>query len=383
MISELRNESPLETAVILTSGHLADIEAKTAHGLIRGTRRFKITGVIDANHAGQDAGQVLDGKHRDIPVFSDIDAYMTQTGHKPDYAVIGVALSGGCLDAQWQALTLSLLKKGISIVSGMHMILGDMPEFARAARENNARIIDVRKHKPYDQLHFWSGKIYEMKIPRLAVLGTDCAIGKRTTSRLLAEACQTKDIQAEMIYTGQTGWLQGYPYGFILDTTINDFVSGEIEAAIVACEQEAGPDLIIVEGQSALRNPLGPCGSEFIVSGNIKGVVLQHAPFRQYVDCAEDLHCLLPDIETEIRLVELYGSKVLAVTLNSSGGSDGPLHAYRDELEQKTGIPVILPLESSSLGISRLVPIVREFMAEHDQLPDTTARHIPPEGSHA
>ncbi|MCG8639762.1 MAG: DUF1611 domain-containing protein, partial [Desulfobacterales bacterium] len=129
MMPEPQKEIFMGSAVILTNGRLADIEAKTAHGLIRGTRRFEITGVIDANHAGQDAGQVLDGIHRDIPVFSDMDTYMSLTGHTPDYAVIGVALSGGCLDAQWQALALRLLRKGISIVSGMHMILGDLPEF--------------------------------------------------------------------------------------------------------------------------------------------------------------------------------------------------------------------------------------------------------------
>ncbi len=222
-----------------------------------------------------------------------------------------------------------------------------------------------------------------MKIPRLAVLGIDCAIGKRTTSRFLVEAFGEQGINAEMIYTGQTGWLQGNPYGFILDSTINDFVSGEIEAAIVSCEQESRPDLIIVEGQSALRNPLGPCGSEFIVSGNIKGVVLQHAPFQKYVDCAEDLKCLLPDIETEIKLVGIYGSKVVAITLNGTGGTIEQLHKYREKLEQQTGIPVILPLENSALGISRLVPLVQAFMKDHDRLPDTSRRNIPPGGSRA
>ncbi|MCP3952948.1 MAG: DUF1611 domain-containing protein, partial [Desulfobacterales bacterium] len=101
----------------------------------------------------------------------------------------------------------------------------------------------------------------------------------------------------------------------MFDSTINDFVSGEIEADIVQCEQEAAPDLILVEGQSALRNPLGPCGSEIIVSGNVKGVILQHAPFRKYVDCVENRKCWLPDIETEIKLIEMYGSRVICIAL--------------------------------------------------------------------
>lgn len=35
------------TAIILTNGMLRLMDAKTAHGLIRGTDRFKIAAVID------------------------------------------------------------------------------------------------------------------------------------------------------------------------------------------------------------------------------------------------------------------------------------------------------------------------------------------------
>ncbi len=173
-----------------------------------------------------------------------------------------------------------------------------------------------------------------------------------------------------MIYTGQTGWLQGNPYGFILDSTINDFVSGEVEAAIVLCELEACPDLIVVEGQSGMRNPLGPCGSEIIVSGNIKGVVLQHTPFREFFDTTENIGCLLPDIESEIKLIEMYGTKVIAVTLNGSGGTKDELASYAKTLEKKRGIPVICPMEES---MEKFLLVIERFIRDHDHLPDTTA----------
>ncbi len=358
------------TAVVLTNGSLAHEDAKTAHGLIRGSERFDITGVIDQNSAEKDAGEVLDGVFRNIPVYSDMAAYLTDRGKKPDYAIIGVALCGGRLDEQWLALTLDILTQGISIVNGMHMLLGDNPVFQAAAKKSNARIIDVRRHKPYDQLHFWSGRIFDMKIPRIAVLGTDCALGKRTTSRMIVEACRKTGMTAEMIYTGQTGWLQGNSYGFILDTTINDFVSGEIESAIVQCEQEAKPDLIIVEGQSGTRNPLGPCGTEIIVSGNVKGVILQHTPFRKFYDTTEDLGCLLPDIETEIKLIEMYGTKVIAVALNGNGGSSEALSSYAKDLEKKTEIAVVCPLKEP---MEKILPVLRQFIQDHDQLQGTTA----------
>lgn len=363
------------TAVILTNGRLHLDDAKTAHGLIRGTQRFDITGVIDAYSAGKDAGMVLDGRHRDIPVYADMAAYLNENRDNPDFAIIGLALCGGRLDEEWQAIVMDYLNMGISIVNGMHMQLNQIPAFAEAASRNNARIIDVRAAKPFDQCHFWSGRIYDMKIPRIAVIGTDCALGKRTTSRLIIEACQADGMDAEMIYTGQTGWLQGNAYGFILDATLNDFVSGELEDAIVRCELEVGPDLMVIEGQSALRNPSGPCGSEMILSGNTKGVIIQHAPFRPFVSGVESLQCLLPDIETEVALAKMYGARVIAITLNDKGGTPEELIRYQEDLEKRLEIPVILPLAPPPEGMARLMPQIRAFIREHGQLPDTTPRH--------
>jgi uncharacterized NAD-dependent epimerase/dehydratase family protein len=366
------NTEPLMgSAVILTKGLFALPDAKTAHGLIRGTDRFKVLAVIDGVNAGKDAGAVMDGIHRGIPIFSDVDACMAALGEKPDYAVIGVALSGGRLDSPWQALALDMLQRGISLVSGMHMFLGDDPLFRRTALENNATIIDVRRPLPREQYHFWSGDIYKVTTPKIAVLGSDCALGKRTTAGMIVNACAKTGIDAEMIYTGQTGWLQGSPYGFILDTTVNDFVSGEIEAAIVRCEKEARPDLIVVEGQSALRNPLGPCGSEIIVSGNVKGVILQHAPFRECFDTVEDLGCRLPTLGDEIRLIEMYGTRVIAVALNSEKSIPKTLEHFRSTAQKQLGIPVVLPLEAS---VDALIPVLAQFIKDHDRLPDTCRR---------
>ena len=53
----------MNNAIVLTNGLLKALDAKTAHGLIRGTERFTIKGVIDClDTAGQDAGTILDGK---------------------------------------------------------------------------------------------------------------------------------------------------------------------------------------------------------------------------------------------------------------------------------------------------------------------------------
>ena len=357
------------TAIVLTNGLLDTSDAKTAHGLIRGTERFDVLAIIDFKFAGHDAGETLDGIKRNIPIFPSVNDYIEATGTKPDYAVIGVALTGGKLDEAWKRLLLNIIGQGISIINGLHMLLSDDPAFTDAAKTNQMEIIDIRRPKPFDQLNFWTGKIFELKIPRLAVLGTDCAIGKRTTGRLIIETCQKEGISSEMIYTGQTGWLLGIRHGLIFDATLNDFVSGELEAAIVECEQISSPDLIVIEGQSGLRNPSGPCGSEFILSANIKGVILQHAPFLTLSGNSDQFSFVRADLEGEIKLIEMYGSKVLAITLNGQGGSAEDLVQYAKNIQEKIGIPVIRPMEE---GISALLPIIREFMLNHDQYPSTT-----------
>ena len=353
-----------ETALILTNGRLATADAKTAHGLIRGTDRFRIIGVIDPVSCGKDAGEVLDGRFRNIPVFDSILTCLDRSRQKPDYCIIGVALSGGRLPDDWNATLLEVLEYRISIINTMHQLLSEEPVLRDAAHKNGVEIIDLRKPKPVDRLHFWNGDIYNIQAAKIAVLGMDCAIGKRTTARLITEMCRQNDIRTDMIYTGQTGWLQGYHHGFIFDATLNDFVSGELEHALVECDRQSSPDLILIEGQSGLRNPSGPCGSEIIVSANVKGVILQHAPFRVHYDELEHLGCLLPDVKDEIELIRMYGAQTLAVTLNGEGGSGEALADYRHSLAQQLHIPVVCPLGED---MESLLPVIRQFISQHRQ----------------
>lgn len=346
-------------AVVITNGYLCHSDGKTAHGLIRGSARYTIMAVLDQVHAGQDAGDLLDNQPRGIPVFGSISELMKQTAPAPQYAIIGVALDGGILPDSWKSTLMELLAHGVSLVSGLHSRLEDDPELMRMAWDSGAKIIDIRKPKPVLELSFFSGAIYHVTAPRVAVLGTDCAVGKRTTCRMLLEMCRRHGISTEMIYTGQTGWLQGYPYGFILDATPNDFVSGELEQAIVQCASESNPDLILLEGQSALRNPHGPCGAEFILSGHARHIILQHAPFRPYFENLKRPECRIPTVQEEMELLHCYGAETIAVCLNGEGGTVDELNAYHRTLEQEIGIPVIQPLTE---GLSALLPLIRRMI---------------------
>ena len=347
------------TAIVVCDGFFATANGKTAHGLVRGTDRYEILGVIDPPTAGRDAGEVLDGKARGIPVYASI-AEALRAGPTPDFCVVGVATSGGRLTPGLKGLLLEAIESGMSVVNGLHEFISDDPELSAAASRRGVAIVDVRKTARRTELHFWSGAILEVEAPRLAILGTDCALGKRTTARFLLDACRQAGIRAELIFTGQTGWMQGAPFGFIFDSIPNDFVSGELEHAVVTCWRAARPDLILLEGQSSLRNPSGPCGSEFLISGQARGVILQHAPARVCYEGLEELDLRIPPVSDEIALIRTLGARTLAVTLNGEHMSRRALEGERERLREELGIPVVLPLEE---GVESLLPVVREFLA--------------------
>ena len=348
----------MKNAIVLTDGLLMTSDAKTAHGLIRGTERFNIVGVVDSEAtAGKDAGELLDGKHRDIPVFASMEAALEKI-QAVDTLIIGVATVGGVLPAKMLSLVYDAVKKGISVVNGLHEYLNDKADLVALAASTGAQLIDVRKPKSRADLHFWDGAIYNVTAPIVAVIGMDCAMGKRTTARMLKQACIAEGMKAEMIYTGQTGWLQGGQYGFIFDSTLNDFVSGELEHAIVSCWKETKPDILFLEGQSSLRNPSGPCGLEMLISGNAKQVVLIFAPKRKYFD-NEKHWGEIPTVASEIELIEKLGSKVIAVAVNTENCTTEEAFAYQKEYAASLGLPVLLPIQE---GVAPIVPVLKALM---------------------
>ncbi len=345
-----------ETALLLANGLFRTPFAKTSHGLVRGPSRFPLAGVIDADHSGHDAGELLDGRHRGIPIFASICEALAATEPTPNVCIVGVATHGGTLPPAVRASLIEAAEAGMSLVNGLHKLLTDDQELHRIADLAGGLITDIRRPKPISELAFWSGEILKLATPRVAVLGTDCALGKRTTATRLRRACRDTGIKAEMVYTGQTGWLQGFPHGFIFDATPNDFVSGELEKAILDCRRDLAPDVILIEGQAALRHPAGPCGSELIISGASAGVILQHAPARRYFEDFDVFGCVLPPLDQEIELIRLLGSEVWAVTLNDQGLEADGLEPTRARLEDELGLPVLHPLKG---GMPRLVEIVR------------------------
>ena len=89
---------PEGNAIVYCEGAFNTLNGKTAHGLVRFTRRYHVLSVVDSRYAGQDAGQVLDGKPSGIPVaanLSDAVAAAERSGRPATHLVIGIAPDGG------------------------------------------------------------------------------------------------------------------------------------------------------------------------------------------------------------------------------------------------------------------------------------------------
>jgi len=349
------------TAALFTHELFKTPFAKTAHGLVRGPSRYEIVALVDRVSAGQDAGAELDGRPRGIPTFASLREMFERLPRRPDFVVVGIATSGGVLPPEMKALLLDVVERGVGLVNGLHEFLSEDAAFVSAAARSGSSIVDVRKPKARRDLHFWSGAIRDVRAPRIAVLGTDCALGKRTTCHVLVQACRAVGLEAAIVHTGQTGWLQGIPHGFILDSTPNDFVAGELEHAIVRCDQDLAPRVIFLEGQSALLNPSGPCGAELLLSAEARGVVLQHAPGRRFHEDQEHLENEIAPLAKQIALIAMYGACVLAISLNDEGVEPASRDAVRAAAERETGLPVFWPLHE---GAERVMPVLREFLAE-------------------
>src|SRR5262245_33169231 len=320
------------TAVVLCEGSFAHTGGKTAHGLVRHTRRYAVRAVIDSRLAGHDAGEVLDGRAAGIPIVADLAAAIRASG-RPDYLVVGVATHGGVLPDACRPAIAAALAAGIHVDSGLHQFIGDDPEFAALAAKGAARIRDVRRTPPRAAMHAFTGAIHEVDALRVAVLGTDSGVGKRTTAVRLVQGLEAAGVRAVMIGTGQTAWMQGARYGIILDSLVNDFVSGPIEHQVVRAFEKERPDVIVIEGQGCLTHPAYPGGFEILAGARPDCVVLQHAPARTHYDGFPEFP--LAGVEKESTVIQLpSGKPVVGITLNHQGLSAAEARAPEARLQR-------------------------------------------------
>jgi len=347
-------------ALVYCENEFGKLDGKVANGLTRYSEKYEILGVIDSTKAGLDTGEYLDGIKNGIPLFPSINDAIERLGFVPEYFIYGIAAQAAYLGQEQRKVILAAMKTGMNFVNGLPEFFTEDEEFIRKAIEYRVHIYDMRKAPQRRYLHNFTGSIHRVTTPVIAVMGTDCAVGKRTTAVSLVEALKQAGLNPAFIATGQTGLLQGAKYGIAVDVLSSGFATGEVENAILNAYEKERPDLIIVEGQGALSHPAYTSSSAIVRGSLPNAIILQHPPKRKN-------HCDYPEIpmptlDSEIELIEIFSnSKVIAITINHEDMTDDEIKNKIVEYESKYKLPSTDVLK---FGCDKLVDSILKIFSE-------------------
>lgn len=345
-------------ALVYCENQFGKLDGKVANGLARHSEKYDVLGVIDSTKTGLDTGEYLDGIENGIPVYRSINDAIKKLGFVPEYFIYGIAAQAAYLDQEQREIILAAMKTGMNLVNGLPEFFTEDEEFIRKAIEYRVHIYDMRKAPNRRYLHNFSGRINEVTTPVIAVLGTDCAVGKRTTAVRLVEALKQVGLNPAFIATGQTGLLQGAKYGIAVDVLTSGFATGEVEHAIVTAFEKEHPDIVVVEGQGALSHPAYTSSSAIVRGAVPNAIIIQHPPKRKNRCDYPDIP--MPKLESEIELIEMFSkSKVIAITINHEDMTDAELEKMIVEYEFKYELPATDILK---FGCQKLIgTIFQEF----------------------
>lgn len=327
-----------QTALIYCEDQFGLVDGKTAAGLVRHSETYQILGVLDSRLVGQDTGTVLDNRANGIPIFACLADALANLSRVPDCYIYGKAPLDACISSSERLLIIEAMRQGMSIINGLHQFFSDDRELARVAAQCAVQIKDIRKPPKLADRHVFTGNIARVTVPVIAVLGTDCACGKMTTAVELNNALNALGLKSIMIATGQTSLMQGSKYGASMDALVSQFAIGEIEHSVIQAFDQEQPDIILVEGQSAVSHPAFMSSIGILKGAMPDGVILQHPPARKYRCDFPTL--LMPVVEAEIQLIEAISTaQVIAITLSHEDLTASEVPPIIRDYEARFGLP--------------------------------------------
>lgn len=312
-------------AVVLAEGEFGTPHGKTANGVVLHSELFDVRAVVDSTAASQPASAVLGRSDApDVPVVESTEAAL-DTAPEAAALVVGVAPAGGELPEAWVADIEAAMAAGCDVVSGLHTFLSEDETWQARADEHDVRLFDVRKPPADEDLRVGDGRVDDCDADVVLTLGTDCAVGKRTTAFELYRAAREAGIDVGWVATGQTGIMVGAHQGVVVDRVPADFAAGVVEDMV--CAVAADHDLVVVEGQAALTHRAYSGVTLALLHGSWPDtVVLVDDPARER---REDFAQFpVRGVETERRLVEdLSEATVAAISTWADSGEGYDLPA--------------------------------------------------------
>jgi uncharacterized NAD-dependent epimerase/dehydratase family protein len=336
--------------LILTEGQLGVFSSKTATCLVRYCGG-EVVGILDSKAAkSKKPIESFLGCGAGVSIVASVREGLKL---KPTQLVIGIAPVGGKLPAAWRKAVLEAIRAGLEIVSGLHHILGDDPEFASAAKRAGVRIHDVRLPPP--DLGVWRDCLRGLKQRRVSVVGADCSVGKMVTALEVSKALRARGWDSDWAATGQTGiMIQGS--GIAVDHVLSDYVNGAAERL---CYERRRREILVVEGQGSVYHPAYSAVTVGLLHGALPHtLVYVHQPSRTHVYHYENIP--LPPLKQGIALVEallapLQPAKVAAISLNTVDLNDAQADDAMRAVEAETGLPACDPIRHGSAKLAEAV----------------------------
>ncbi|MBK9143824.1 MAG: DUF1611 domain-containing protein [Candidatus Melainabacteria bacterium] len=323
--------------------------AKTAEGLLR-YRPEAAACVVDPVKAGLTAAAVI-GAGGAVPVVRTIEEAIALGA---DAVLLGCAFAGGRMPQSWRDDILKAIKSGLSIINGLHDFLVDDAEFSSAAGSMDVSLIDLRM--PPEKLNIATGRAASLKAHTVLTVGSDCSVGKMTTSLELLGAARKANRPSRFVATGQTGIIID-GCGVAIDRVIGDFMAGVVEDLVI--EAAAGSEYVFIEGQGSIIHP-GYSGVTLSIlhGAAAECLILCHQEGR--ITTGESDH-VIPELPV---LVEIYESlarfirptKVVGVAIDSrSIASDADARARLEEYSRQTGLPVTDPVRFGAANLFQAI----------------------------
>lgn len=343
---------------IYAEGEFAKGHSKTAEGVIRyGVN--PVVAVIDSKSTDKNIRDIL-GVPCDAPIVSSVQESLK---FKPDALLLGTAWIGGELPDAWRADILFAINNGLDIINGLHDFLVDDREIAQAAKAKSVKLLDVRR--PPEDLPVASGKVLGEKSFIVLTVGSDCSVGKMTTSLELVKSAEKRHLSSGFVATGQTGIMIA-GNGIAIDRVIGDFMAGATEKLVLECAEKH--DFVFVEGQGSLVHPgfsgvtlallHGSCPQSMILCHQatrtkIRGTDFNIPPLSELVTIYEDMSR------------HLRPAKVVGIALNTFGMEAQAAEKAVQTVMAETGLVCCDPVRSGAGSLLDAVLSYKEASCEY------------------
>ncbi|HEV8098236.1 MAG TPA: DUF1611 domain-containing protein [Gaiellaceae bacterium] len=319
--------------LILAEGKSADAHyGKTA----RGVMRYRPHDVVCALDSQTDATEM--GGFPLVHRLADAMRY------EPTTALVGVATAGGRFPPEWRSLIADCIRAGLDVENGLHEFLSIDPEMAELAALHGVELRDLRRAPP--GLSVPSGANLTHGATSVLTVGSDCAIGKMTVALELDREAKSRGLRSEFVPTGQTG-IAIAGWGISVDAVVADFIAGAAEQLVVEGVRRGG-ELLLIEGQGSLLNPLYSGVTLGLIHGSAPhAYVLCHKAGQRFVE--DDERFPIPPLSELVDLHERISllarpARVVAVALNTRDLDDGNAARAVEQAADETGLPAADPV---------------------------------------